>query len=282
MKDGSITRAPRMIILRPLARLVSSNVARKLLVPLLVILVWAVASTDRLVQPIFLPSPGDLWDSLIVLGPFLPNAIVSSVTMVLMGFALGTTLGIGMGLAMAYSRTVRDLLGGTLDFFRPVPIFALIPLFVLWFGIGRAPQVALVALGTSVLLGVTTVEAIRNVPPVYLHAALTLGSGRSRIYRSVIIPWLLPNLLGAIRVAAAASWGLGVAGEFLGAQTGLGFLMIVRSEYLDTAGIVVIVLIYSLLSLALDQLILFAEAPLTRWTERGRRTGVAAALLGRA
>jgi ABC-type nitrate/sulfonate/bicarbonate transport system permease component len=202
--------------------------------------------------------------------------------MTLGGFAIGTFLGIVLGLLMAYSRVIRDLFGMVLDFIRPVPIFALIPLLVLWMGIGRGPQITLIALGTSVLLGVTTIEAIRNVPPVYVKAGLVLGASRGRIYRTVIVPSIIPHLVGAIRVAAAASWGLDVAAEFMGSQQGLGYLMISRQSYLDTAGILVVVVIYSLLALALDQLIRRAEAHVTRWSERQSQTGLVSSVLGTA
>jgi ABC-type nitrate/sulfonate/bicarbonate transport system permease component len=262
-------------------RLLAYAAIRKVLVPLVLLVAWIAVSETRLVGGIFLPSPGDLWTALDGMRPQLPGALAASVTMTLLGFVIGTSLGIAMGLAMAYSRVVRELFGGVLDFIRPVPVFALIPMFVLWFGIGRAPQITLIALGTSVILGVTTIEAIRNVAPVYVRASLTLGANRSTIYRTVILPSILPHLLGAIRVAAAASWGLDVAAEFIGAQNGLGYLMIIRQNYLDTAAIVVIVIIYSLLALGLDWIIRAAERPFTRWTERHAGPGVVASIVGR-
>lgn len=259
---------------------VSFALLRRAVVPALIIIAWIGVTESRLVGETFLPTPAGLWSSLRSLAPLLPSAIASSVGITLSGFALGTALGIGMGLGMAYSKLTREFFGGVFDFLRPVPVFALIPLFVLWFGIGRAPEIALIALGTSVIVGVTTLEAIKNVAPVHVKAALTLGADRKAIYRSVIVPSILPHLLGAVRVAAAASWGLDVAAEFIGAQTGLGYLMITRQQYLDTAGIILIVLIYSVLALILDFIVRRCEAPLTRWTEKGARTGVVAAILG--
>lgn len=255
---------------------------QKLLIPALIIGAWVGVTEAHLVGSIFLPPLGQVWDAFTGMRSNLPSALAQSITMTLAGFAIGTSFGIAIGLCMAYSRSVRELFGGVLDFIRPVPVFALIPLFVLWFGVGKMPQIALIALGTSVILGVTTIEAVRNIPPVYVRAALTLGASRQRVYRTVIVPYIIPHLMGAIRVAAAASWGLDVAAEFIGAQNGLGYLMIVRETYLDTAGIIVIVLIYSLLALGLDILIRSAEKPITRWTERGVRTGVVAAIVGRA
>lgn|GEM_PF-256599 len=259
-----------------------TRLLRRLVVPALLFGAWIFVTRADIVATIFLPPPSDLWDSFRALQDRLPSAIAQSVVMTLTGFLLGTLFGITLGLAMAYSRLARDLFGDLLDFVRPVPIFALIPLFVLWFGIGRTPQVVLIALGTSVILGVTTIEAVKNIPLVYVRAALTLGASRSQIYRTVLIPYIVPHLWGAIRVAAAASWGLDVAAEFIGAQNGLGYLMIVQQTYLDTAGLLLIVLIYSLLALTLDTLIRLAEKPITRWTERSASQGAVASIVGRA
>jgi ABC-type nitrate/sulfonate/bicarbonate transport system permease component len=252
----------------------------KLAVPVALLILWIVVSELRLARPIFIPPPADVWKAFVALYPLLPRAIVTTVAMTLTGFAIGVAVGTASGLAMAYSKTVRDYLGALFDFARPVPVFALIPLFILWFGIGRAPQIALIALGTSVILGVTTMEAIRNVPSIYIRAALTLGAGRRRIYTTVIVPYIAPHLIGAIRVAAAASWGLDVAAEFMGSQAGLGYLIILQQTYLRTAGIVILVAIYSILAVLLDTLIATLEKRLTPWTERRSTIGAAASIVG--
>ena len=260
---------------------------KKSVVPLLILgtwtiitYIWPLAYGDRLIRTIFLPGPHDLVKALLQMAPYLPESILSSVTMTLLGFVLGTALGIAIGLSMAYSKNTRELFGGILDFLRPVPALALIPLFILWFGIGKGPQIALIVFGTSVILGLTTIEAIRNVPPVYIRAALTMGASRWHIYRTVILPSITPHILGAVRVAGVASWGLDVAAEFIGAQTGLGYLIIVRQQYLDTPGIMLIVIIFSILAMGLDLVIRAVERPITKWTERSTRRGIVAAVVG--
>lgn len=255
---------------------------RKIAVPLILLVLWVGTTSGGSVDPIFLPSPLDVWRSLVSLWPLLPESLLASVVMTLGGFLGGSLFGLAMGLSMAYSRIAREIFGGVLDFFRPVPIFALIPLFILWFGLGKAPQIAMIMLGTSLIIGVTTIEAIRNVPSVYIRAGLVLGANRWTIYRSIILPSILPHLLGAIRVAAAASWGLDVAAEYIGAQVGLGHLMIIRVQYLDTAAIFVIVSIYCLLAVALDKLIVALERPLTRWTDKNASRGIVASVTGSA
>jgi ABC-type nitrate/sulfonate/bicarbonate transport system permease component len=264
----------------PLRKNRLADLLPKLIVPFAILVLWIVVSQLRLVRPIFVPRPEDVWKSLLGMYRLLPGAILTTVAMTLSGFGIGVAFGTLSGLAMAYNKSIRDFLGTLFDFTRPVPVFALIPLFILWFGIGRAPQIALIALGTSVVLGVTTLEAIRNVPTIYIRAALTLGADRKKIYTTVIVPYIVPHLIGAIRVAAAASWGLDVAAEFMGSQAGLGYLIILQQTYLRTAGIVMLVAIYSVLAVLFDTLIARLEERITPWTERRSSIGVVASIVG--
>jgi ABC-type nitrate/sulfonate/bicarbonate transport system permease component len=259
-----------------------SDLLPKLVVPVVLLIIWLIVTQFKLVRPIFVPGPQDLWKSLLGMYKILPGAILTTMIMTLSGFAVGVAFGTISGLIMAYSKWIRDLLGTIFDFMRPVPVFALIPLFILWFGIGRAPQITLIALGTSVVLGITTLEAIRNVPTIYIRAALTLGANRQRIYSTIIVPYIIPHLIGAIRVAAAASWGLDVAAEFMGSQQGLGYLIILQQTYLRTAGIILLVIVYSTLAVIMDTLIAKIERRITLWTERRTSIGVVASIVGTA
>lgn len=268
----SVVRIPRSLARHLLVR--------RLAVPVALLVLWLAVSEARLIRPIILPPPWDVWKAFEGMAPQLPRAIVTTVTITVSGFLIGISAGTALGLLMAYSRTTRELLGTLLDFVRPVPVFALIPLFILWFGVGRAPQIALVAMGTSVILGVTTLEAIRNVPSIYVRAALTLGARQRTIYRTVIVPSIFPHLIGAIRVAAAAAWGLDVAAEFMGSQEGLGYLIILQQTYLRTSGIFLLVATYSLLAVIMDTLIARIERRATRWTERRGGVGVVASMVG--
>ncbi|GAB3582865.1 ABC transporter permease [Amycolatopsis endophytica] len=264
------------------ARRTALRIAEAVLIPAVLIVVWIWTSTSNLTDPLFVPSPGQVWNSFVALEPRLGSAITSTVLTTLAGFAVGTGAGVGIGLLLAYSRHTRSLLGGIFDALRPIPIFALIPLFILWFGLGRTPQIILVAFGTFVVLVVTTLEAIRNVPPVYVKAALNLGASRGFIYRTVVVPSITPHLIGAVRVSAAASWGLGVAAEFIGAQNGLGYLIINRQNYLDTAGIVVLVVVYAIIAYLVDLLIRLGQGRLLRWTDRGSAASSVSSVLGAA
>ena len=254
---------------------------RRLVVPATLLVAWVAVSEARLVRPIFLPPPAAIAGAFEGMAPQLPGAILTTVTLTVIGWALGVAIGMAFGLLMAYSRLARDYIGTIFDFLRPVPVYALIPLFILWFGVStRAPQIAIIALGTAVILGVTTLEAVRNVPPIYVRAALTLGASRAVIYRTVIVPSILPHLIGAIRVAAAVAWGLDVAAEFMGSSVGLGYLIILQQTYLRTAGIFLLVAIYSVLAVILDAIIARVERRITGWTERRGGVGIVASMVG--
>lgn len=257
-----------------------TRILLKITMPALIVIAWFITTELDLIPPLFVPGVPEMLRAFDALARLLPGAILTTVLMTLTGFLIGTAFGALSGLVMAYSPAIRDLLGSIFDFLRPVPVFALIPLFILWFGIGRMPQIVLIALGTSVVLGVTTLEAIRNVPTIYVRAALTLGADRTAIYRTVIVPYIIPHLIGAIRVAAAASWGLDVAAEFMGSQQGLGYLIILQQTFLRTAGIILLVIVYSILALVFDRLIASLESRITRWTERHVVRGVVGSIVG--
>jgi ABC-type nitrate/sulfonate/bicarbonate transport system permease component len=260
MSLGARTTNPRRYRVRRVSLQTASIVV--------LLLAWLVVSEGLKVDPMFVPSPADLWKRFGIMQEQLPGALGYSLVIILGGFAIGVVSGVLVALTMAYSVVVRESTEGIINALRPVPIFALIPLFLLWFGIGRTSQIGLVAFGVFVILVVSTSEAIRNVPAIFVNAGRTLGAHRSRIFATIVVPAILPNLIGAIRVAAAASFGLDVAAEFIGAQNGLGYMLINSASYLYTDGIIVVIVIYSLLSFGLDRVILLASKRVTRWSGR--------------
>ena len=222
------------------------------------------------ISPIFVPSPIDILEAFAGMKNFVIQAIFFSLGLTLTGFVIGMIAGMLLGLGIAYSKNFMETVGPILEFTRPVPVFALIPLLLLWFGVGIMPQILLIVLGVSMVLGVSTYEAVRNMPVVYIRAAQNLGASKLQIFRTVVLPYIVPHLIGAIRVGAATSWGLNVAAEFMGAQIGLGYHMIIQQIYLNTAGIIAIVIIYSVLAIGLDRIIQRIELKLTHWTERSQ------------
>ena len=247
----------------------AKNKFRLIIILVVLLTAWVLFTmVFKSIRAVVLPSPVDLYDAFLKLAPNLPQSMLASINITMIGLGIGLLVGIIMGLGMAYSTKFMQTVGPFMEATRPIPVMALIPLFMLWFGLGRLPQILLIALGVSAILGVQTFEAIRNIPIVFIQAAFNLGAKKRYVFRTVVLPYIVPHLIGAIRVAAATSWGLDVAAEFMGVQTGLGYTMIIQQMYLNTAGILVIVIIYSLMAIILDKIIGRIEKFATRWTDR--------------
>ena len=250
------------------------------MVPLVSLVVWY-ALTRSIIDPAKLPGPDKVLQSLVEIIDLIPSATWVSLRMVLLGMAVGTATGVATGLVFGYSSFIRRFFEATLDnLVRPVPLFALIPFFILWFGVGYLPQVSLVALAMFLLWTLVTLEAIRNVPHIYIQAALTAGAGRLHIYRTVVVPAILPHLVGSLRLAAASAWGLDAAVELIGgSRTGLGFILLVRNQYLDPAGMLMIIFVFCTMAILFDQTVRLIAAKVIRWSPRTDR-GLVGSMLG--
>ena len=262
-------------------RRISARTLKTLVVPAIAVAVWVALKELTDIREVFLPSPYRIWQVAWAIRDELLTGFFVSMQMILGGLLIGGTIGIIVGLLFGLSRNARDFFEGPVDLIRPVPLFALIPLFILWFGIGKAPQIALVSLGVFLLLSIVTIEAIRSVSPVYVRAALSLGASRRDVYKTVVVPAITPHLIAGIRLAAAYSFGLDVAAEYSGSQTGLGYIMLIRGSYLDTPGVVLIVIIFGILAIIFDQIIKVFFRHATRWSPRTRRTGIVSDMLGK-
>jgi ABC-type nitrate/sulfonate/bicarbonate transport system permease component len=177
-----------------------------------------------------------------------------TLTRVLLGLAVGGILGVGSGLLVSYSRTVRWVVWGPLNFVRMVPLLAAIPLFSFWLGANTRGTTTFIAIGVWVLLVIATINAVRNVPNVYAESARTLGASRRQTYVRVVIPRALPELRTGLLLSAGLSWSLAVGSEYIGLRTGLGTIMATAEATANTGRmliIAVLVITYALLTFAL-------------------------------
>ncbi len=230
---------------------------------------WLALTLTGSVRALFLPGPGDLARAYGELLPGLPRDIWDTlVTRIIPGFLVGGTMGLLLGMAMATSGLVSAAVDPIVEILRPLPPLALIPLLILWFGIGGTTQVALIAFGSFIILVVTAYEAVRNVPPIYLQAATTLGATQRQVFRRVVLPAIVPDIFGGIRVAVAASFGYAVAAELIGAQSGLGYRLVLARRYLLTENIVAILVVIAILAFLADQVVRGLNRRLTGWKPR--------------
>ncbi|GAA3936868.1 ABC transporter permease [Microbacterium soli] len=217
------------------------------------------------VDPLYFPSTVGTWEALGTLGGNYLVAMWATTYRVVLGMLLGIALGVSIGVLMHASKLYSAIMDPFVEVLRPVPALALIPFFILWFGLGDLGKILLIALGGFVTMVVTTYEALTHVSPTYVGAARTLGAGKLRIYRTIYLPAILPAFWSGVRVSAATSFGLGIAAEFMGAQEGLGYLILLARRTLHTEVMLLGVLGIGLLSFLLDRLIRWAGRRTTQW-----------------
>ncbi|MEQ8964974.1 MAG: ABC transporter permease subunit [Azospirillaceae bacterium] len=239
------------------------------------------ANSDR--AEILLPSPVDVVVAVprlsVFAGPGTPmtygNAVgvlvantLDSARTLFGGLAIGCGLGIGLALVLGWSTRLRMIFEGPFLVIRLVPLFALLPLFLSWFGGTQAGAISFVAFAVFAMIFVNTLEAIRNVDPVVKVYARTLGASSLHVYRTVVVPAIVPELMGGLRVVLGLAWAILLAAEFLAAQSGIGHIMILAQQYLDTSRMVLIVLLIMVYTYVLDRAVVAIGARVTRWVPR--------------
>ncbi len=147
------------------------------------------------------------------------------------GLLLGGVLGLGLGLAVSWSRWSRRLVQLPTQFLRALPLLAMVPLFQLWFGTYFLGQVLFVAYGVGVFVFAGVVNAVRIVPQIFIDNARVLGASRVHLYRTVILPAILPAMRFVVLLSLGAGWGAVLAAEYLGAQSGLGYIIVYAQQF---------------------------------------------------
>ncbi|GAB0118625.1 ABC transporter permease subunit [Acidisoma sp. 7E03] len=240
---------------------------QRFVVPLLILLVWQGLDSFGLINARLMPSPVTVAESfwtLLVTGQLLGNLWVSLLR-VGAGLAIGVALGTVCGLFAGLSRIGEDTVDATLQMLRTLPHLALIPLFILWFGIGETPKVALIALGSLFPVYLNLFAGIRGVDRKLVEAVSTLDLSRAGIVWHVILPGALPSFLVGLRYAVGIAWLTLVVAEQVNANSGIGYLVMNARDFLETDVIFVGLIIYALLGLATDQLLRAVERRALVW-----------------
>ena len=234
---------------------------------LTVIAIWYVL-TNSIVEKLYFPSPKDTISVVGRMKGVLLEYFIATMYRVVVGMLIGAFFGILCGIAMTWNKWINSVLDPLIEGFRPIPAIALIPFFILWFGIGDLGKLILTAIGGFTVMVVTTIEAVKNVSPIYIMAARTLGADSWAIYRTIILPAITPTLIGGLRVTIALSFALVIAAEFMGAQSGLGYLIMLARRTLQTDAILVGIIIIGITSWIVDRMVRILGDYLTRWAPR--------------
>ena len=248
-------------------RILSSEATVSILTVLMAVVIWY-HFTNSFIPKLFFPSPMDTVQVVGRMEGVLVEYFIATMYRVVVGMLAGAILGVICGIAMSWNKWINSILDPLIEALRPIPPVALIPFFILWFGIGDTGKLILTALGGFTVMVVTTLEAIKHVSPIYIMAARTLGANRLTIYRTVILPAITPPLIGGMRVTVALSFALVIAAEFMGAQSGLGYMIMLARRTLQTDAILVGVIIIGITSWIVDRMVRMIGNYLTRWAPR--------------
>ena len=192
----------------------------------------------------------------------------SSLMRVLGGFALGALVGIPLGYAMGLSSWVRGWFDPIVEFMRPVPPLALIPLVIIWFGIWETGKVVLLFLAALWIMTIAARAGVSGVNITKIHAAYSLGASKAQILRYVIVPNSLPEIFTGARVAMGVCWGTVVAAELVAAQKGVGMMIIAASKFQLTDIVIMGIILIGVIGYGIDTLMRRAETYLVPWKGR--------------
>jgi sulfonate transport system permease protein len=235
--------------------------------PLAILVLWQLAASTGVLPEDKLSSPWTVLQSGVELARTgeLGEAFVVSLRRVAIGFVLGATIGLVLGAVSGLSRWGEALVDPPVQMLRTLPFLGLIPLFILWFGIGEEPKIALVTLGVAFPLYLNVHSGIRNTEPQLIEATTALGFTRSERFRHVVLPSAIPQTLVGIRQSLGIAWLSLIVGEQVNADAGLGYLINNAREFLRTDVIVVGLVVYAILGLVTDALVRLLEKRTLAW-----------------
>jgi sulfonate transport system permease protein len=235
--------------------------------PILFLAVWEAASRVGIIPSHTLAAPSTVIATLfdMIRSGELPSNLAVSFWRVVFGLGIGVGLGVVLGLVAGLSRQGEVLVDPLMQIKRTIPVVALAPLFIVWFGIGETPKIALIAFASMFPLYLNLYNGIRSVDKRLVEGALSFGLNRWQLIVHVILPGALPSLLVGLRYSLTISIVMLVIAEQINASAGLGFLVNNARDFMRTDIIVVCLMVYALLGLVADLIVRSVESRALAW-----------------
>jgi sulfonate transport system permease protein len=244
----------------------------RLISPVAVIALWQVLSSAGLIPADKLPPPTTVWHTAVSLvttsSPAygtLQGAMLVSLQRMAIGFAVGGTIAVLLALVAGLSRLGENAVDPLLQIVRMLPLFGLIPVFIVWFGIGELPKIILIALGAAIPLYLNTFAGIRSVDAKLAEVGRVQRLTRAETIRHIVLPGALPQALTGLRQSLGVAWLALVVAEQVNANAGLGFMISQATQFLRNDVILVALAVYAVLGLLTDALVRLLERRALAW-----------------
>ena len=236
---------------------------------LLILGLWYGVRASGLVNLALVPAPHEVFSKFLELSRGrLGSDMWMSTQRVFIGVALGVLVAVPVGFCLGWYKGLRSFLDPVINFFRALPPIALIPLVIVYFGIGEAAKTAILFYASFFAAVIVMYEGISKVSPIYIKVARTLGATETEIFTQVVVPLTVPHILTAVRVALGVAWATLVASELIAAQQGLGALIQNASSFFQLDIIYVGIISIGTIALVMDMLLRRLTARLVAWQDR--------------
>jgi NitT/TauT family transport system permease protein len=233
------------------------------------LIIWSILTYGGFVDPLFLPSPGRVFqagaDLFLDLG--FTTDILNSVYRVMIGFIIAAVIGVPIGLIMGTYKIAEALTEPVVGFIRYMPASAFIPLFILWLGIGDIEKVAIIFVGSFFQLVLMVAVIAKNVHKDMLETAYTLGAKRFQVIRKVLLPASLPGIVDTLRIIVGWAWTYIIVAELVASASGIGYMIISAQRMLRTGNIIFGILTIGMLGLITDYFFKWLYNKLFPWVE---------------
>jgi NitT/TauT family transport system permease protein len=235
-----------------------------------IVLVWTAIPHSGLVSPALVPTPLQVAEKFVALlwGDRLGLDIIASTQRVVLGVAFGITCAVPVGFMLGWYRQVRRFADPLINFFRALPPIALIPLVIVYFGIGELAKTVILFYASFFAGVIVMYEGIAQISPIYVRVARTLGAADDEIFLRVIVPLAVPHMLTALRVALGVAWATLVASELIAARQGLGALIQDAASFFQLDTIYVGIVCIGFIALAMDLVLRAVSRRLVSWQDR--------------
>ena len=232
-----------------------------------VLLLWELICASGVVSSLFLPAPSQILEALLVMlaDGEIGISLAASMYRILLGFIIGSLIGLAVGLVTGTSALADKIGNPIVNALYPIPKIALLPLFILWLGIGELSKVTIIALGVFFPVAMNTYSGVKNVDTLLIKVAVSFNASWWKTMKSVVLPNALPMIFAGLRLAAGTSLLLLVAAEMIAAQVGIGALILHYGDLMITDKLMAGVIVLSLLGLVFNLLLQWLEKKAVPW-----------------